>query len=66
MEFEDVLRETIEGSYVAKQVSQTSDEITGQQAADALYAAGSDLEFFDLDDNGDARDNDYDPNYGDE
>jgi hypothetical protein len=53
-EMHDIVRECEEGDFVADYSidPSSSEQVTGKQMADALYAAGSDPGFFNLDDNG--------------
>lgn len=56
MEVENVLNECAEGGFVLANVGTKSEELNGKQAADALYDAGSQPEFFRLDDEGNSED----------
>jgi hypothetical protein len=55
MSLEDIVREGDEGDFVLSTESSESEELTGKQMADALYAAASDPGFFMLNNDGTRR-----------
>ena len=53
MELSDIIAEADDGDYVMTETRQLGEKLTGKEMADALYEAGSDPGFFNLNDSGD-------------